>query len=266
MATLKVKFVLNKGRRGAPLGKLGMISDQAEAFLVQLAKECDVRARPGEWLAVDFKNGSLEYNAEYQGDIPPGVAQIFANKLEFLADYDPEAIGLNGTVSERTALEYAKIGQLIDPDEVIGIGIYSGRGGKPKMRQISYNKSAAIKRELESSIATHGAVQGIVHSWQKEARSPSFFIRELSTNNLVRVFYKPQFYRSVVEAVQERNTVVIASGHMLLDRISKSTIEMRLDRIEPVSILSASEFEEFVGSAPEYEIDLSEESYIGDLN
>jgi hypothetical protein len=260
MARMKVRLVLNKGRHGAPLSKLGKISEQAERFLRALAGDCRIETKPGEWLAVNFKNGSVEYDAEFQGDVNVGAAEIFARNLEQLADYDEETEGLNLPVSSATALEYARIGSLIDPDEVIGLGIFPARGGKPKWRTITYSKAAAIRREVEQPLPTYGAVQGIVHAWFKEARDPYFQIREISTDALVKVLYSSNMYSDVVRACEERTSVLIVTGNMLLDRASRLTIELRAERIERVSILSTEEFERFFGSAPDFIADLESDT------
>ena len=48
---------------------------------------------------------------------------------------------------------------------------------------------------------------------------------------------------------------------MTLDRASRLPIDMKADRIERVGMLSAAEFEQFSGSAPDYEIDLADETF-----
>lgn len=252
MARFRVRFVLNRGRHGAPLAKLGRISEQTEKFLRSLAADCKVHTQPGEWLAVNFKDGSVEYDAEFQGDVNSGDAQIFARNLEFLADYDADTVGLNGSVSHVTAAEFAKIGTLIDPDEIIGLGIYPEHGGSPKWREITYGKTSSLRKEVEAPLPTYGAVQGIIHAWFKEAREPNFQVRELSTDFLVRVLYPASLYSDVALAVQERTTMLIVTGEVLFGRVTRQPLEMRADRIERQRILSAAEFEEFVGSAPDY--------------
>ena len=222
MARIKLRIVLNKGRHGAPLAKLGRLSEQTDKFLRALAADCDVETKPGEWLAVNFKNGSVEYDAEFQGDVNAGAAQVFSRNLEFLADFDPEIEGLNGQVSETTAIEYARIGTMIDPDEVIGIGIYKQHFKKPVWREITYSKMATIRSKLESPLPAYGALQGILHAWFKEVREPYFQLRELSTDALVRVVYGAGLYDDVARAVQERTTMLMVAGDMQYDRISKS--------------------------------------------
>jgi len=253
MAGLKVRFVINQGRHGAPMSKLGKISEQAEKFLRALATDNAIETKPGEWLAANFKNGSVEYDAEFQGDVNFGAVQAFVRGLEFLADYDPEGDGLNGSVSSSTALEYAKIGSLIDPDEEVGLGIYPAQGGSIKWRKITYHRTAAIRREIETPLPTYGSIQGIIHAWFKEAREPSFQMRELATDSLIRVYYPARLYADVAQAVQERTTMLIATGDMLFDRASRQATELHADRIERIRMLSTAEFENFFGSAPEFE-------------
>lgn len=261
MASVKVRLVLNEGRHGAPLSKLGKIAEQLERFLKSLASDSHIDTKPGEWVAANFTNSSVAYDAEFLGDVNAGAAQLFARGLEALADYDPDGEGLNGMVSDATALEYSRIGSLIDPDEHIGLGIYPARGGTPKWRRITYSRMASLRRQMETPLATHGAVQGILYAWFKEARSPSFQIRELSTDALVRVHYPSRLYGEVAKAVQERTTMLMVAGDMLLDRATRQPVEMTAERIERVGMLSPGEFEGFVGSAPDYEADLGEETY-----
>lgn len=261
MARIKVRFSINKGRHGAPMAKLGRISEQAEKFLRSLAADCDIATRPGEWLAANFKNGSVEYDAELPDDMNAGVVQIFSRCIEALADYDPETEGLNLGVSSTTALEYARIGSLIDPDELVGIGIYPARGGKPKWRNITYSATSAIRRQIETPIPAHGAAQGILHAWFKEAREPNFQLRELATDALIRVLYPPTMYQAVADAVRERTTMLMVSGNMLFDRATRQATELRADRIQKIRMLSTAEFEEFFGSAPEFESDDALETY-----
>jgi hypothetical protein len=259
---IKVRLIVNKGRHGAPLAKLGRIAEQLERFLKALALDSQIESKPGEWVAANFTNSSVEYDAEYLGDVNAGAAQVFVRGLEFLADYDPDGEGLNGMVTPATALEYAKIGALIDPDESIGLGIYPARGGNLKWRQITYSRSASLRREIETPLPSHGAVQGILYAWFKEARSPSFQIRELSTDALVRVHYPATLYAQVAKAVEERTTMLIVTGDMMLDKATRLPIEMSAQRIERVGMLSAAEFERFVGSAPDYEADFGDDTYV----
>jgi hypothetical protein len=250
MARIKVRLELNKGRIGAPLTKLGDISKQTEKFLRSLANDVKIGGKAEEWLAVNFRNGSVSYDAEYQGEITPAEVDAFNRNLEFLADYDPESEGANGLVSQATALEFAKLGTLIDPDEVIGLGIYGRERSKPIWRRISYGKTADIRSNLEAPIPTYGSVQGIIHSLQKEVSRPYFSLRELSTYALVRCSYPIRLYGEVIDALRERTTVLHVAGDTTYDRATRDILELRVDRIEKARMLSSEEFDHFFGSAP----------------
>jgi hypothetical protein len=264
MPRIKVRFEVNKGRTGAPLAKLGKIAEQAERFLKALAAEMEIDQRAGEWLAVNFKNGSVSYDAEFQVDVTPVQAQLFNRHLEFVADFDPEREGSNGLVGDATISEFAKLGSLIDSDEDIGVGIYKN-GGAPIWRRISYAKASSIRRGLESPLPAYGAVQGVIHSLVKEVRDPYFRIRELSTDILIRCFYTASQYHSVAAALQERNAVVHAAGAITYDRIARTATELKLERLEKSRILTPAEFEAFFGSAPDFTDAMTTDEYIDEM-
>ena len=253
MAKLKVKFVLNRGRHGAPLGKFGKISEQVERFLIALTQDCGAQARQGEWVAADFENGSVAFDVDFQGSVEQHIAASFQKNLEFLADFDPDTEGLNGLMRENTALEYAKIGYLIDPDEEIGLGIVPVNGGKPKWRAITYAKAENIRTNVESPLLGYGSLQGIVHSWFKEALVPYFQFRELATNKLVKVQYRANQYEEVVKAFRQRNMILLISGDCSYDRASRDLFYMRLDRMSETSSLTPVDFDKLFGSFPDFE-------------
>ncbi len=257
-----MRFELNKGRIGAPLSKLGDISRQAEKFLRLLAADVKVAAKAEEWLAVNFRNGSVSYDAEFQGEITPAEVDAFNRNLEFLADYDPDAEGSNGLVSHTTALEFARLGTLINPDEVIGLGIYGRERSRVKWRRISYAKTAEMRAQLEAPVPAYGAVQGIIHSLQKEVRRPFFRVRELASDALVSCYYPSRLYSDVADALRERSTVLHVAGDTVFDRVSRSIVELHVERIDKARMLSSDEFEQFFGSAPEFTGDLDTDDYI----
>jgi len=265
MARLRLRFQLNKGRLGAPLAKLGKIAEQAERFLRALSTEVEIDQSAGDWLAINFANSSVSYDAEFQGDVTPAQAAIFSRHLEYIVDYDPDNEGAQGMVRPGTLAEFARIGSLIDPDEVIGIGVYRDERSKPIWRQISYAKTVRIRHAVEAPLPTYGAVQGIIHSLQKEARQPYFQVRELSTESLVRCTYTVAQYPNVAAALQERTSVVHVSGNITYDRVTRTASELHLDRLEKARVLTPAEFEKFFGSSPTFTSEMSTDDYIDSL-
>lgn len=253
MARLKVRFVINQGRHGAPMAKLGQIAEQTERFLRIFANDLGLKAKPGDWLAADFKNSSVEFQAELPHDVSPAIAQLFSTGLEVLADFDPDSEGLNGRVSEAAALEYARIGTLIDPDEIIRMGVITPHKSSPHWRDITYSNLTTIRRELEQPISATGAIQGILHAWFKEAREPHFQLRELATDDLIKVFYFDRLYDAVARAVQERSTTLLVEGEVRYDKVTKRALELKADSIKSLDMMSPDEFGEVFGCAPEFE-------------
>lgn len=125
---------------------------------------------------------------------------------------------------------------------------------------ITYSKMATIRRELEATVPAHGSVQGILHAWFKEVTNPNFQIRQLSSESLVRVFYTASLYRDVARAVQERTTVLIVSGAVQYDRVSRLPVELKASRIQLMPAMSSAQFEKFFGSAPKWSHDFTEEA------
>ncbi len=261
---LRVRFEINRGRTGAPLSKLAKLAEQLERFLSRVAADCSITAKSGEWLALNFENGSVSYDAEFQGEASAETALAFHRAIDHVTAFDPQRAELDGIVSSRTLAEYAQIGALIDPDESVGIGLYAPteRSPAPSWRQITYSRFADIRREVEAALSVHGAVQGIVHAWFKEAEQPYFRLRELSTWALVSCFYPPRLYPDVVRAVRERSTVLIVSGNVRFDRLSRAAKEITVERIDPVETLSNEEFDNLFGSAPHFTGDQSTDDFI----
>jgi hypothetical protein len=264
VARVRVRFEMNKGRTGAPLSKLARVAEQLERFLGRVALDCSITAKAGEWLALNFENGSVSYDAEFQGETSAEAAMAFYRAVDHVTTLDPRTNELEGIVSSRTLAEYALIGTLIDPDESVGIGLYepTHHESAPKWRQITYSKFSDIRREIETALSVHGAAQGIIHAWFKEAEQPYFRLRELSTWALVNCSYPPRLYPDVARAVRERSTVLIVSGKIKYDRLSRSAKEIDTERIEPVETLTSDDFDRLFGSAPRFTGDQSTDEFI----
>jgi hypothetical protein len=251
MAQVKVRIELNKGRTGAPLDKLGDVAKQFERFLRSLATDLQLEGARGEWLAVNFRNGSISWTAALQDDVPEAQVRHFNECLEFIADFDPDSEGTNAMVSNRTLLEYGRLGERIDADEVIGIGLYSGARSRLKWRRIEYRRASRIRRAMEEPILSYGSVQGLLHSVILEAKRPYFMVHELSSEQPVRCYYELTLYDDVIKALAHRSAIIHATGDMKLDRATRSIGEMEVERIDRVLPLTDDEFRSFFGMAPD---------------
>ena len=262
MAQVKVRIELNKGRKGAPLEKLGDVSRQFDRFLRSLAVDLKLDVKRDEWLAVNFRNGSISWDAALQTDVTDAQVRHFNQCLEFIADFDPDSESTNGLVSDTTLLQFGKLGEHIDADEVIGIGIYSGARSRLKWRRIEYRRASRIRRAIEEPILAYGSVQGVLASVVLEAKRPHFCIHELSSEQIVKCYYDSSLYDDVIKALSQRNAIIHATGELRLERASRATGEMEVERIDKVVSLSDAEFQSFFGMAPTLTGDLSTQEYM----
>jgi hypothetical protein len=262
MAQVKVRIELNKGRTGAPLDKLGDVAKQLEKFLRSLATDLELDGPRGQWLAVNFRNGSISWDAALQDDVPEAQVRHFNECLEFIADFDPDSEGTNALVSNRTLLEYGRLGERIDADEVIGIGLYNDARSRLKWRRIEYRQASRIRRAMEEPILSYGSVQGLLHSVILEAKRPHFMVHELGAQQIVRGYYEAALYDEVIRALAHRNAIIHATGDMKLDRATRAVTEMDVERIDRVEPLTDEEFRSFFGVAPHLTGKLTTQEYI----
>ena len=264
MAQVKVRIELNKGRKGAPLEKLGDVSRQFDRFLRSLALDLKLDIKRDEWLAVNFKNGSISWDVALQTDVSEAQVGHFNQCLEFITDFDPDSESTNGLVSDATLLQFGKLGEHIDADEVIGIGVYSGVRSRLKWRRIEYRRASRIRRAIEEPILAYGSVQGVLASVVLAAKRPHFCVHELSTDREVKCYYDNSLYDEVIEALSQRNAIIHATGDLRLERASRAIGEMDVERIDKVVSLSNAEFQSFFGMAPTLTGDLSTQEYISE--
>ena len=266
LAQLRLRIELNKGRTGAPLEKLGELARQLERFLRSLAGDIEIDVKRGEWLAMNFKNGSVSYDAAFQNEVSESQFREFNRLIEFVADFDPETESTNGLVTDATLLEYGRLGEHIDPDEIVSVGLYPGAGKRvTKWRQINYRKTNRVRRAIEAPVLSYGSIQGLLYSLTILGTPPVFRIREQATDNLVRCIYKPDLYPKIVAALRERNAIVHATGHMSLDRARRTVSEMNVERIDRIDPLTDDEFMSLFGSTPEITGELTTAEFIDQI-
>jgi hypothetical protein len=140
MSRLRVRIELNRGGVGVPLDKLASVVQQAQAFFRMLGDDVHIDQRQGEWLGFDFDHESLNFTAEFVG--PVTADQV----AEFHSAFD-------GTTPLRrdTIVQFARIADAIEEDEVIGFGLYLNQGDDPaEWRCLSRRDALRITDEVRS--------------------------------------------------------------------------------------------------------------------
>ena len=262
MANLRIRLRFNPGRVGSPMGKLGEFSTQMERFLRSLSADLGIDAQRGKWLAKNFTNESVAFDGEYADFVDDAISQKALAALEGLSGPSPLGAFNSGYVGYSTLAEFAKVGKLLDPDEVYYIGLYRNGDAQPDWKSVSHTQTAQLRKLLETPVTTIGSVQGIMYSWHPGATQPFFQVRELITKELVRCEYEDRYYDQVHQAMESQNVTVHVYGRIQWDSVTNAIIKVLIDDIEATEPLSASEFNQFFGAAPEYTGEFSTAEYI----
>jgi len=109
MAKIRIPVLLNKGRIGIPLHKLGAIVKETEMFLRMLADDIELPGDRKQWLGMDFQSGSLGYNIEYIPPVEPNKAIQFATTFDDIRRGKPAP-----SVRSNTRYQYARIAEQLD--------------------------------------------------------------------------------------------------------------------------------------------------------
>jgi hypothetical protein len=265
MDKLRVPIILNKGRIGIPLHKLGAIVRETETFLKMLADDISLPGNRGEWLALDFKNGSLIFTAEYIPPVSKDEIITFAHAIKDIKRGVPAI-----QIRDSTRYQYAKIAEQLDEDEEIEIGVCEKHEDiiKEAFEYISLAKRdlPQIVRDIHEMVESSGSVQGIIHSVFMRSSPKHFNIRELSTDNLIICEYPSALYPQLAKVLREESMVVHVYGIVKTDMVNRKIEKIITQRIEAApAFISEEEFNEFFGSSPNFTGNLSTQEFIDNM-
>jgi hypothetical protein len=262
MAHLRLKIELNPGGVGVRLDKLAKISEEVEKFLRSLAADCGAAISPGEWLAKDFYDGSFGSVVEYVKNVEPVAARKFNAGLRFFSRFQ------NGHLppdySPATVRQFIEIGDVIDADEVVRLGIFDNIDapdeGEPTWESITKLVTRNVDEVFHEDYKYEGALQGKLGTWYKD--SNYFNLRDLVSGSLIKCFYRPEMYETIYGLYEDKNTVANLSGTITAERISGEVKEMRVAWARSYAPLTDSEFNKLFGLAPDLTGDVSTSAYI----
>lgn len=263
MADLRIKIELNKGRKGIPLDKLAAITERTMRLLNMVAHDLGFSSPQHAWLAENFENGSVDFDCRFAGTLDEATLRFAQRALctVFANDYtDPE---MSVRIRPETRRQYARVAQPIDPDEVIGFGVYSNGERTPhQWFQLTRKLADVIEEPLQTSRESFGEVQGIVHAFFKETDRPYLKIRELSTQQLVNCYFPPTLYRGAVEVMADPDAVVFVEGWVKEDAESGFATEIEVTDFRLAPEFSAEVYRATLGSLPDYTGSLSTAEFL----
>ena len=136
---------MNKGRHGIVLHKLAKIAEEAEKFLSFFSE--DLKLCKEEWIADSFRNGSVSFTASYVGGAEEAQITRAQHALSRIIDPKIKATELNGSLSNRTYAQFAKIANPIDADDSIGLGVLNEKG-RFVTKTLTKERAHSIEREM----------------------------------------------------------------------------------------------------------------------
>lgn len=262
MATLRVRFKLNPGRKGISLSKLSKQTENIELFLRSLASDLGVDDSTGLWLASNFKNGSLIYTPEYQAPVERDMAFAFNDDIYDLVRYQPSKNSLNPSISHATIDRFARLRESLDADEKIGIGIIDIDTAKIKWKFVNRLQLEEIGNSVETEVLYLGSVMGYTYEWNKGAANPYLNIREIATGDLVKCVYRDDDYDKVAKLFQKQHSIVTIYGTVKLNRITEKYEVINATDFEVAPDFSNDDYEKFFGCAPDFTNDLSSAEFV----
>ena len=254
MKKFKLRLEFNRGRHGIPLGKLANIGGDFLAFLNSFASDLGVKAEKSDWYASNFQNGSLFYDVELQTECAPHEIEQMQSIFKDIVTPQNLAQPALMRISDTTQSKFAKAFAHLDADEFAFIGLIQDDAIAPEMRAIRQ----APKPNLVDGLIDrqeYGEIQGVVHSFVKGAEPPYLEIRELSTNELVKCYFKRGQYKAAVELLTESDAVVFVEGWLRLHPDTQFVKRIEVEDFRPAPDFLIDKHRAALGSMPDFEVD-----------
>jgi len=259
----RIRVTLNKGRKGVLLGKLAIISEETTKFLASLGNDLGTAGR-NQWTADNFKDGSLGFDLE-DPSIPESEADQWRRGFKVIMTDDSTDAEMNQRIQRTTRKQFVSIQKALSLNESIEFGVYSNGDVSPaEIYQFTSQAEPPIE-ERPRTLSYHGEIQGVVHSFYKEAKPQYLKIRQLCTDDLITCYFSAAMYRSAIETMEAENTVLFVEGEI--------TECLETGQIESINVSDfhfAPDFDlqfhlSFVGSRPDLTDGLSSDEIVRNL-
>lgn len=241
MSYLRLRVKIQKDKRGVSLEKLEKIVSETRKFLVAIGEDLEL-GDPSTWVGVDFRNGSLSFTNESSSNANQSQLSRFNESVIALGRSEFPA-----ATRESTANQFFKVAASLDVDEAVQFGVFPV--DKPRPKWITITRKTALLAEPQGLLPyreTLGSVQGTIHSLYKESREPFFYMRELSTESLVKCFYDPQDYALIVEALEIKTQVIHVRGVVMSNTQDKSIKHISVNNIVRAKTFDFEDVEKFL--------------------
>jgi len=278
MSHLRLRIELNKGGIGISFHKLAEISVEAEKFLRMITADVDRRIT-GTWIAKDFENNSVDFTAEFSGNITQEQAVLCSNALDATMKEDFDfAVLEQHRVRRATLLQYTKIAKPIAPDEAIYFAILNGHrpqekdgaeaGEKRHVLTKDHSITLAQRIKLTDTVSFEGSIQGVITALFKDQAiysKPHFRLRELASGELISCYYTSELYEKIIYGLHKKDSVVHVAGTIVASRTERKPLSIQVRKIQVAEAYQPGDLEKFIGCAPEATGDLSTRDFIATI-
>lgn len=265
MAELRIRIELQRPSKGIEMSKLSKLAEETQRFLRMVAEDTGINPDEGMWVAVDFYNQGLGFNAEYQfAEIDLDQVSAYVHAVDSIASVDKSTKWSVRGIRGATVLQSARLAALADEGETIRFGLMNGTP-QIEWRPLPKPKAAEIIEFYQAWVEYRGMLQGRIHSLFKEANPPYFTLRDFASGDLVRCDFGTQDWPSLHKALVRKDGVVFVAGWIRAKRVDKSISTVRVDRIQGTDPVSADQLRAFFGSAPGWTGDVSTDDFIDSL-
>jgi hypothetical protein len=263
MAKLRIRVKLNEGGEGVPLHQMASVARETDRFLRFLAQDMGLSVAKGQLLARNFADGSLSNDVEFPQEYGTDEERQFNAAMDYAATFNPDEQHLNGAVSQRTMLQFAKIADSLAVHEKIAFGLYRQEAQEPYVwRPLTKRRAVSLQEKLFEEALYVGSVRGLIHNLVVE--TPQWFgLRLMDGGDIIHCDVRREdVYAQVMEAIGTPGGLVYVRGRVRARRIDRHILGIVAEKIKAAPRLSSSDYERFFGVSPNYTGDLSTEEFI----
>lgn len=266
MAELRIRIELQRPDKGIEMSKLSALAEETQKFLRMVAEDAGMNPDEGTWVARDFYNQGVGFNAEYQfAEIEQAQVLNYLNLVQGITEASAENQWSVPRVRPTTVLQSAKIATIADEGETVRVGFLNGHDVVRDWRPLAKPKATAIIEYFEAWVDYRGMLQGVIHSIFKEVNPPCFTLRDFASRTLVRCEFAPGLWEDVHKALQRKDAAVFVGGWIRAKRIDKAISCVTVERIEGTQPLSRQQLLSLFGSAPGWAGDMTAEQFIDSI-
>ena len=128
------------------------------------------------------------------------------------------------------------------------IGVFTNGNNRAKWFNYSRDIAVVAQQAVATQIEYIGSAQGVIHSLYKEANTPFFYLRELSSSALIKCEYPGDLYEDIANALRLKTQIVHVRGRIFANMINRAIDRIEIDRIIAPPPFSFADVEEFLGS------------------